>query len=242
MTTPMADEVARRLAELHAELVADLPEGEHDKSACAQCATQEGVPVGKTYTEDELTAHVDAAVSRAVGDLRTQLADLQASQEAAAIEERVRTAVEAATQPLQAQVTELQGKLDAAELEKTAEKARADTAEAAIAEAQRSAEIATRTDARIAKVKEAVGERFGEDYLKENATRWAEMTEEAFEAQVKEYAALIGKGEEEGDDVPTTSALQATTTDTGAGGRQAPPSPVKALMALGRQGIDVRQL
>src|SRR4051794_9110065 len=128
----MADEVARRLKELHDQLLVGQPAGEHDAAACVQCTPiQEGVSVGKTYTEEELRAQVDLAVSQAVGDLRTQLDDLRASQEAAAIDERVSGAVATATAPLQAQVTDLQSKLDAAVLETAAEKARADQLEAA---------------------------------------------------------------------------------------------------------------
>lgn len=233
----MADEVARRIKELHDELVAGQPAGEHDATTCAQCATQEGVPVGKTYTEEELRAQLDVAVNQAVGDLRTQLADLQASQEAAAIEERVRTAVEAAASPLQAQVTELQTKLDAAVLETAAEKARADQLEAAVAEAARTAEVAARRDARLDQVKVAAP-RFSQEYLAENAQRWAEMADEEFAERLVEYAALSGGKVDDGP--PTTSALQATTGDSGGTGRQAPKSAVASLAALRRQGIDVR--
>lgn len=236
----MADEVARRLKELHDQLVAGQPAGEHNAATCAQCATQEGVPVGKTYTEDELRAQVDVAVSQAVGDLRTQLADLQASQEAAAIEERIRTAVEAATGPLQTQVTELQSQLDAAKLETAAAVTRAETAEAAVAEAARATEVASRRDARLAKVKEAAPG-FDQAYLDANAQRWAEMAEEDFAERLVEYAAISGATPSD-DGPPTTSALQATTGDQGAAGRQQPKSPRTELAKLRRQGIDVRTI
>lgn len=195
--------------------------------------------MGKTYTEEELRAQVDVAVNQAVGDLRTQLADLQASQEAAAIDERIRTAVEAATGPLQTQVAELQTQLDAAVLERAAAVTRAEAAEAAVSERDRAAEVASRREDRLAKVKDAAPS-FDEAYLAANAQRWAEMAEEDFAERLLEYAALSGGKVEDDDGPPKTSALQATTGDKGGTGRQAPKSAVSSLAALRRQGIDVR--
>lgn len=194
--------------------------------------------MGKTYTEEELRAQVDVAVGQAVGDLRTQLADLQASQEAAAIEDRIRAAVEAAAAPLQAQVTELQSKLDAAVLEAATAVTRAEAAEAAVAEAARATEVASRRDARLALVKDAAPG-FDEAYLAENAQRWAEMAEEDFAERLLEYAAISGGKVDDGGP-PSTSALQATTGDSGGPGRPAPKSAMANLAALRRQGIDVR--
>lgn len=197
---------------------------------------------GRTYTDEELRAQVDTAVNSAVGTLRTELANLQASQEAAAIEERITTAVEAATAPLTAKVTELQSTLDAAVLETATERARAEALETAAAEATVAAEIASRRDARLALVK-AAAPGFKEDYLTANTDRWAAMDEAEFAARLEEYAALSPlKAEGEGNGIPSTSALQATTGDVLASGRPEPKSPVSALAALRRQGVDVRTI
>lgn len=239
----MADEVARRLKELHDQLLIGQPAGGHDAAACAQCTPNQEVPVGgRTYTEEELRAQVDVAVNAAVGDLRTQLDALSASQEAAAIEERIRTAVAEATAPLTAQVTELQNSLDTAVLEAAAATTRAETAETAITAAATAAEVAARSEARLELVK-AAAPGFSEEFLAANAERWAAMGDEEFAARIEEYKALSpAAGAPAGGGIPTTSALQATTGDVGAGGRKPATSAVSGLAALRRQGVDVRTI
>lgn len=243
----MADEVALRLRALHDQLVEAISEGSgHDVSACAQCTPipQEGASVTTTYTEDEVTTRVSRAVDDAVGEMRTQLADLRASQEAAQIEERVATAVEAAAAPLRTQVSELQTQLDAAVLEAAAATARVGELETAAAEAVRLGEIASRRDARLAAVREAAPG-FDEAYLTANADRWAGMEDAEFatyiaETRVVYEAAKATAGTPAPKGLPTTSALQATTMDKGAGGGAPKQSAVSALATLRRSGVDVR--
>jgi hypothetical protein len=237
----MADEVTRRLKALHDQLVADAPD-KHDAASCAHCTPtpQEGASVTlKTYTEDEVRGQVAAAVDQAVGDLRTQLADLRSSQEQAAIEARIAEAVAEAVTPLSAQVTDLQTQLDAATLEAANEKARADGLQAAVEKAATDAEIASRKDDRLAKVKEAAPG-FKEEYLTANAERWAAMEEAEFASRLEEYRAA-STGVPAGDALPTTSALQATTGDQGRAGA-GPKSAVHALGQMRRNGVDVRTI
>lgn len=238
----MADEVASRLKALHDQLVADAPD-RHDAASCAHCTPtlQEGASVTgtRTYTEEDLKAHVSAAVDQAVGDLRTQLTELRSSQEQAAIDQRIADAVAEALAPVTAQVTELQTKLDATTLEAAAEKARADELQAAVEKATTDAEIASRRDARLELVK-AAAPGFKEEYLTANADRWAAMDEAEFAARIEEYKAA-STGTPAGDALPTTSALQATTGDQGRT-NGAPKSAVHALGQLRRSGVDVRTI
>lgn len=195
----------------------------------------------RTYSEDEVRAQVSAAVDAAVGDLRTQLADLRSSQEQAAVEARVTAAVAEAVAPLASQVTDLQTQLDGATLEAANEKARADGLQAEVEQAATDAVIASRRDARLDQVKEAAPG-FKEDYLAANADRWAAMDDAEFASRLEEYKAA-STGAPAGDKLPTTSALQATTFDKGreaaAGG---PKSAVHALGQLRRSGVDVRTI
>lgn len=245
----MADDVHGKLRALHDQLLADQPAGTaHDTAACAFCPSPEpkGAPVsvtatGKVYNEVEL----QAAITAALGDLRTELDALRQSQEAAAVEERVRTAVAEAVAPLQATLSEAQAALETAKIEAANEKARAEGLEAASAEAARVAEIAGRRDARIAKVKEVAN--FDDAFIEANGDRWAEMEEAAFDERVAEWAALSKKPASAGP--PTTTALTAAVADTGRppasaggpGGRTRSPN-LKALGELRRSGVDVRHI
>lgn len=195
----------------------------------------------RTYSEDEVRAQVSAAVDQAVGDLRTQLADLRSSQEQAAIETRISEAVAEAVGPLTAQVTDLQTQLDAATLEAASEKARADGLQADVEKAATDAEIAARRDTRLDQVKEAAPG-FKEDYLTANADRWAAMDEAEFASRLEEYKAA-STGAPAGDKLPTTSALQASTADKGRETATAgPKTAVHALGQLRRSGVDVRTI
>lgn len=196
---------------------------------------------GRTFSEDEVRAQVTVAVDQAVGDLRTQLADLRSSQEQAAIETRIAEAVAEAVGPLTAQVAELQTQLDTATLEAAGEKARADSLQAAVEKAATDAEIASRKDDRLAKVKEAAPG-FKDEYLTANADRWAAMEDAEFATRLDEYRAA-SNGAPAGDALPTTSALQATTGDQGrTGAATGSKSAVHALGQLRRNGVDVRTI
>lgn len=188
----------------------------------------------KTYTEDELRAAVEAAI----GDLRTQLDALRASQEASDIETRIATAVSEATTPLTDQVTDLQTKLDAAVLDAQNEKARADGLESEKVAAAEAATLAARKDERLAKVKEVAN--FPQAYLDTNAERFAAMSDEDFEARLEEYRQIASKATGTEGGLPKVTALKAAN-EGGAGGKTT-TSAVHDLFAMRRAGIDPRTL
>ncbi len=195
-----------------------------------------------TDIKDDTKAEIAAAVEAASAPLRAELATLRASQEAAAIEERISAAVSEATEPLSVQVATLQAELDAATLAAAAEKERADAAEAAKAETARLAEVASRRDERLEAVK-AAAPGFGDEYLAKNADRWAAMDDTEFAARIEEYQAASagGPGTSNGP-LPTATALTAAVVDRGIGNGTKPSSALRELSALQRQGFDARRI
>lgn len=196
-----------------------------------------------TEITDDTKAQIAAAVEAASAPLRAELAALQASQEAAAIEERITAAVSEATEPLSVQVATLQAELDAATLAAAAEKERADAAEADKAETARLAEVASRRDGRLEAVK-AAAPGFDEEYLSKNADRWAAMDDTEFAARIEEYeAASAGASPLSNGPLPTTTALTAAVIDRGAAATGTKPSSaLRELSALQRQGFDARRI
>lgn len=203
-----------------------------------------------TYTEADVQAQVRQAVDAAVGELRTELDQLRASQEEQQIATRIEDAVAAATASLSARVAELETALDAATVEAAGEKARADGLQVAIATATAEAEVAERRDTRLEAVK-ATGLPFKAEYLTANAQRWAEMDEAAFDAFLADCKEAAG--DQTNDGIPTTTALTAAVLDSGGAPRGAPgpngqrrPRAISAdiakLARLRQQGIDIRKV
>lgn len=195
-------------------------------------------------TEADTKAAIAAAVEAATAGLREELATFRASQEAAAVDERIATAVSEATEPLTTQVAALQADLDAATLAAAAEKTRADAAESATTEAARLVEVASRRDGRLAEVA-AAAPGFDKAYLEANAERWAGMDEAEFASRIEEYKAAstgITAGARNNGPLPTTTALTAAVIDRGAVRTGTGPSALKELSALQRQGFDARRI
>ncbi len=216
------------LRERHDFLLENIPEGSsHDKAGCPICLSKES-PVS-TYTEDELRVAVDSAVA----DLRTELESLRASQEAQQIDERISTAVAEAKTPLETQISELQAKLDAAVLEAEAEKIKAEALEQEKIDAALAAEIEDRKSDRLEQVK-AVAQ-FPEEYLTENADRFAAMSDEDFTARLDEYKQIAAKAPVTG--LPaTTRVLAARQTAS----TPEPTSVVRELFEMLQSGADPR--
>lgn len=243
--SPMAetDDVLRVL---HDQLLANKPAaGTHDAASCAFCTPSQPSPGGAVVTAPNLTqADLDAAVEAAVASLRKEVTELRASQEAEAIAASTAAAVATATEPLAAQVTQLQTDLDAAKLEAVAEKARADTSEAAQAEAVRAGEVAARRDERL-KAVAAAAPGFDEAYLAANADRWAEMADDEFATRIEDYAAATKAIPTTGNGpLPTATALTAAASDAGVPrGARTGSSALRELSVLQRtQGFDARRI
>ncbi len=131
---------------------------------------------------------------------------------------------------------DLQAKLDAAVLEAATEKKAREDLEASI-EAAKAAEeeakvLAARKEERLTKVKEVAS--FPDEYLAENADRFAAMSDDDFDKAVKDWTTITAKA---GEQIPGTTALVASRDDN-----QSTTSALAEIMELRRSGTDVKSL
>jgi hypothetical protein len=226
----MTTEMSRSLKELHDRLLGEKPEGAvHEPDSCPFCAMEESADGGDdmTYTEEDLKAKVDEAVKAAVEERDAKIAELSAAQ----LTSETAKAVTDAVASKDTEIAALRGDLDKAVLEAVNANAERDNLLAFLEGEKAAAEERTvaagRKDTRLAKLKEVAG--FPDDYLEQNADRFAAMSDEEFESRCAEYAALSGKSGngEVPSGVPGLKAgLEGPSTSRG--------SAVKELLALRR--------
>jgi predicted ribosome quality control (RQC) complex YloA/Tae2 family protein len=227
--------------EIHDELLANPPSGvSHDAADCPLCAMQGEetleTPKGgenslSTFTQDD----IDAAVAAATKPFEDKLKDLLASQEQAAVEERI--AKERAE--LEQKVAEVQSQLDSAVLEAAEAKKVADETvaylQAVKAEEEQATEIAKRKEDRLTMVREVAS--FPDEYIEANADRWAALADEDFEALTNDWKAIATKGGDSSESsLPGASAMVASRQD----GK--PSSAVKDIFDLTLNGFDPKTL
>lgn len=192
----------------------------------------------KTYSEDEFKA----AVAEAIAPLQAALAEAQAKDTEAAHA----AAIEALKAEYDAKLEELQKSLDTAVLE--GESHKNELAEltallvAAAEAAEKAAEVAARRDERLAKVKEFAS--FPEEYVTANADRWAELSEDVFEALLEDYKAVSKvAGEGSGEEGATDEALASTAMKAGQESKITDAvADRRAVMSLNLNGIDPRTI
>lgn len=212
--------MANELKILHDKLLAERPEGvTHEKDTCPLCVidslkseetinSPEGgnVSEGKTYTEAELDAKVEAATS----GLNAKLAELEGSQRQSEVDQALNDAKAEAD----AKVAELQAQLDSAVVEATTAKEEKVAIEefwaSAIEEETKNKEIAARKDSRLEKIAEVAS--LPEEYLEKNADRFAAMSDEDFNARLEEWKVIASKTE---TTIPKRTALTAAREDGG---------------------------
>lgn len=192
-----------------------------------------------TYTEDELTEAVKAAVDKATTEFRSKVAALEAAQQSTEVQEAVATAKAEYTEllaALEAEKAEIAAKLDEAVITAESERQRADQLLAwlegeATAEAERIA-METRKESRLAAVKEVAC--FPDEYLETNAERFAAMTDEDFEIALESYKTITAAkgGSPAGGLIPAVTGLHASREDNGSKGTGA----LKGFMAQTRVG------
>jgi hypothetical protein len=203
-----ADAGAMTLRALHDRLLADRPEGAvHDEGDCPICAADQGgadAMSDRTFTEVELQAAVELAVAEATAPLQARVTELESSQHQSTLER----AVAEAKAEAEAAISELQAKLDAAVLEAAQAKEAKEAAEAAWAaekQAEEDAkELAARKEQRLSQVREVAC--FPENYLADNADRFAALAEDEFNARLEEWKAIAVR---EGG-VPASTSLKAS--------------------------------
>lgn len=232
------------LIEVHQKLLTEKPEGaEHDEKSCPLCAlAAEGTaphvePEGTmtttvadpaTFTAEDVKSQVDAAVAAAVEAARDQLiTELSALAEDADAE---------------AKIADLESKLDAATAALAAAEQKATETEqfwAEAIEAHEAAEVAAaRKDERLAELAAAVT--LPEEFVKENADRFAAMSDEDWAAKLNDFRIAAGKTEGEST-IPSTTVL--TAAREGAAGTGAPTgSMLSELGSLRHTLTDPRTL
>lgn len=222
------------LKSLHDRLLAEKPDGaNHDSDTCPLCAMDDSsldTPGGAvTYTEEEL----QAAVDKAVAAMQARVTELEQSQQVSEVE----SAKAALRAELQTTVDDLQSQLDAAVLKAEAAERERDEIKAwldAEATAQAEAEaIQARKEERLTKIREAAS--FPEDYLTQNADRFAAMSDDDFNTAVESWKAIAPAGT---STIPEKTALHAGRESESTAG-----SALKDVIALRRNGrIDLSTL
>lgn len=187
----------------------------------------------KTYTEEEHNA-----LLAQVEDLKTRMAALTKTTEDSETDSKIA----AATAEIESKVTDLQTQLDAKVLEAEAAKTESEKLAAWLEGEKTAAEaavaLAARKDERIAQVKEVVS--FPDEYLVENADRFAAMSDEAFTAAIEGWKILGVKptGEKKDDQVPSATAMVASRSND----NNQSTSVLSEVLGLRFQGVDVRKI
>lgn len=221
---------------LHDMLLALKPEDvEHECALCqedfVEIASHPGGTVSdKTYTEEQYNA-----LAAQVEELKAQIAGFQAAAASDEVDAKVAEAKAEAAE----QIAKIQADLDAAVLKASvAEEALANTVaylEATAAEQAEKAEREARKDERLAALKEVAN--FPEDFLSENADRFAGMDDETWEATLAGFkaqkAALESATPETEPGIPVTQALVASRS-------QSEISPLQMIKAVHADGQDLR--
>lgn len=222
------------LQALHDMFMVKMPEGaSHEADDCPICkgelADDKGGSV--TYTEEE------------VQELRTQISGLEAQVREHADSNReseVQTKIDEAKAELETKVTELQSQLDTTVLEAENAKQERDSLLAWLEEQKISAEeaaaSAARRDERIAKVREVAS--FPDEHVEKNADRWAQLSDEDFEAALEDWRAVSAKKSE---GLPTASALTASREGDNSNNNES-SSVMRDVMRMRFVGVDPRKL
>lgn len=228
---------------LHDSFLAVMPEGaSHDSATCPLCQI-EGGQLLSTFSEEEVAAKIAAAVSSATADLVSKVAEL----EGAAASSEVDAKVAEARAESETKIAELQSAIEAKEIECQAEKARADQLEADTAAAAEKATQDARREERVTAAKEAGG--FGEQFLTDNADRFAAMSEDDFAAAVAGWteartaalvAAEVDPSKLDQSKVPATTAL--TAAQDADLGPKTGPDLIRELATYQLAGTDVRRV
>jgi golgin subfamily B member 1 len=232
------------LRSFHDQLLAMKPEDAvHIASECPVCSDEDvevasSTPNGGPSVTDTKTyeAEYNEAIAK-VEALETKVAELSAAAEASTIDAKVAEVKAEA----EAQVAEIQSKLDAAVLEaETAKSAHESLVafldETAKAEAE-AAEFASRKDERIAAVKEAAP-LLPDEYITENADRFANMDEEAFTASLEGFRAIAAKAPAAPSEIPATTAMTAARSNDG----ESAPNVLRDVLSLRSMGVDTRTI
>lgn len=234
------------LRSFHDALLALKPEeaADHVAADCPVCSetaietASDSTPGGTQVTDTKTYEAEYKEASEKVAALEAKVAELSKANEADEIEAKIA----AAKAEAEAQVADLQSKLDAATLEaataKEAHEAFVKEIEDFQAAEKAAAEFETLKNERTEAVKEAAPA-LPEEYLTENAERFAKMDEEAFQASLEGFKAIAAKaGPAPKSDIPATTAMTAARTTSD----EATANPLRDVLSLRFSGVDTRTI
>jgi chromosome segregation ATPase len=220
--------MGNQLKRLHDQLLEAKPEEAlHDEQQCELCAESfdnQGVSVddqpeggsmsedAKTYSEDDLKAAVEKAVSDVKSELQSKLSELEDSKQQSDIDKAVADAIASSDESIK----ELQAKLDAAVLEAETERKSREELEASIEterkQVEEAAALEVKKTERIEAVKEVAS--FPDDYLTENSERWALMADDEFAKSIEDWKVIAAKSDDN-TEAPTKTAMTASREEGG---------------------------
>ena len=243
---PKTQEMHEGLKTIHDLVLAAGPEDlAHDKEECEICQmppvseqTRRGEMDPKSYTEEELKAEIAKAIAEATGPLQTQIAELtkvqQQTEEGKALAE--------VTAAKDAEIADLQSKLDASALEASTVKAELEAVNSfwtnAIQEAETAAATEARKAERLEKLKEVAPA--AEEYLVENADRFAAMSDEDFEVRLEEFRLLASKATTTSESTSTTESTLSTALKASREVTSGSKSALEGLSALRQARVNPR--
>lgn len=194
--TSESKNISMSTKDLHDRWLAMQPQGApHEEADCIMCqivkettSQVEDSMADKTYTEEDLKK----AVTEAVKPLQDRLNDLEGAQGIAALQ----SAIDEAIKPHADKVAELQKDLDVKVAEAEASKKELEDVNAYLKaedeNAKAEAEKEGRKADRIAKVKANAS--YKDEYINEQADRWTEMDDAAFEGFLADLKSAGVKG------------------------------------------------
>lgn len=221
----MAINTSMDIKEVHDELMKQMPSGaEHDAESCPICAhpgegrsdddsLTRGGDMSTTYTKED----IDSAVAEAVKPLQDRIRELETASEQSELQARF----DQEKAELEEKVRDLQTQLDSAVL--TAEEAKSayqgllDFLAEEVAREEAAREVEARKESRLAVVSEVA--KFPEEYVKANADRWAELSDEEFEAVVNDWKAISASTASE--ELPPAGSALSTERETAASSKRA---------------------
>lgn len=233
------------LKTLHDLVLAQMPDGTHDREQCPICAeevttnhdTTPGGSMPETFTQDD----IDAAIAAATSSLQQRLGELEAQVQ----DSEIGKAIASATAEKEAAIAELQSKLDDAEAAKTAAENKLVETEQywanAISEQEAAAAFAARKEERTAQAREAGV--FSDDYITANSDRFAAYNDDDWKERLDEWALITAQAGQTkasaNSGTPATTALRASrAADT----PEPKESALGLLSTLRAQRIDPRAL
>lgn len=236
---------------MHDLLLSVKPDGAvHDATACDWCSPvlatdgterTEGGVLDVSITQEDL----DKAVAAALAPLQTELDALRqfkAEAESTDAVNAARAEAQVALDAAKAAQDELQIKLDAAIIEATEAKTKHDEfvawLDAEAAKVEQEQQAAAIRDERVEAVKAL--ELFPEEYVVDNADRYARMEQDAFEALLSDWQAVKASKKDETvvETTTTPTAFVATRDDDG----KPKVSAMREVMRLRNEGVDLRKI